>query len=60
MTLKGMEKKIDPLDLCRVTLTSLKQKRHKVARFRFASTWKRGGSLSDFLNSLPEILVERI
>ena len=56
MTLKGMGKKPEALDLRRVTLTSLKQKRHKVARTRFAGTWKRGGSLSDFMNSLPEIL----
>ncbi len=56
MTLKGMDKKIEGLDLRRVTLTPLKQKQHKVARTRFARTWKKGESLADFLNSLPEIL----
>ncbi len=37
-------------------MTSLRQKKHKVGKDLFARTWKRGGTLSDFLNSLPEIL----
>jgi len=45
-----------PLDLQRVKLTSLKQKRHKVRLALFAKPWKKGGSLNDFLNSLPDIL----
>jgi len=45
-----------PIDLRRVTMTSLRQKKHKVGKNLFAATWKRGGTLNDFLNSLPEIL----
>ncbi len=56
MTLKGMDKRTNGLDLRRVTLTPLKQKQHKVAGARFAGTWKKRESLADFLNSLPEIL----
>ena len=51
-----MKSRIKPLDLHRVTLTSLKQKRHKVGKVLFATTWKKGGTLTDFLNSLPKIL----
>ena len=51
-----MTKKITPLDLHKVTLISLKQKRHKVRKILFAKTWKRGGTFADFLDSLPEIL----
>ena len=59
MTLKSMDKKTAGLDLRRVKLTSLKRKQHKVARTRFARAWTRGGSLSDFVNSLPEILAAK-
>ena len=45
-----------PFDLQRVTLTSLKQKRHKVRKNLFAKPWKKGGTLTDLLSSLPEIL----
>ena len=51
-----VKNRIKPLDLRRVTLTSLRRKRHKVGKNLFARTWKRGGTLNDFLNSLPEIL----
>jgi deoxyhypusine synthase len=37
-------------------LTSLRQKSHKVGKVLFARTWKKGGSLTDFLKSLPKIL----
>lgn len=37
-------------------MTSLRQKRHKVKKILFARTWKKGGTLTDFLDSLPEIL----
>jgi len=37
-------------------MTSLRQKKHKVGKDHFARTWKRGGTLNDFLNSLPQIL----
>ena len=45
-----------PLDLSQITFTSVKKKRHKVKEASFASVWKKGGSLADFLNSLPELL----
>ena len=45
-----------PLDLSQVTFTSVKKKRHKVNEASFASAWKKGGSLADFLNSLPQLL----
>ncbi|MEI9477855.1 MAG: hypothetical protein WCO26_14935 [Deltaproteobacteria bacterium] len=48
--------KMKPLDLSQVTFTSVKKKRHKVKEASFASTWKKGGSLADFLNSLPQLL----
>jgi deoxyhypusine synthase len=32
------------------------RKKHKVVKNLFAGTWKRGGTLNDFLNSLPKIL----
>jgi hypothetical protein len=48
-----------PLDLSQVTFTSVKKKRHKVKEASFASAWKNGGSLADFLNSLPELLAGR-
>jgi deoxyhypusine synthase len=51
-----MKDGINSFDLNRVTLTSLKKKRHKTRKNLFARTWKRGGTMTDFLNSLPEIL----
>lgn len=51
-----MKNRIKSLDLHRVTLTSLKRKRHKVGKTLFATTWKKRGTLTDFLNSLPKIL----
>ena len=51
-----MKNRIEPIDLHRVTLISLKQKKHKVGNILFARKWKKGGTFSDFLNSLPEIL----
>jgi deoxyhypusine synthase len=51
-----VKNRIKSLDLHRVTLTSLKRKRHKVGKVLFATTWKKGGTLTDFLNSLPKIL----
>lgn len=44
------------LDLSRVTLTPLKKKRHKVNQGAFGRPWVKGGSLSDFLISLPDLL----
>jgi len=48
-----------PLDLSRVTFTSLKKKKHKVGTNLLARRWNQGGSLIDFLNSLPKILMGR-
>ena len=48
--------RMKPLDLSQVTFTSVKKKRHKVKEASFASVWKKGGSLADFLNSLPQLL----
>lgn len=50
-----MKSKIGPLNLSQVKLVSLKEKTHKVGRTFFGRSWKRGGRLSDFLDSLPEI-----
>lgn len=45
-----------PLDLNRVTFASLKRKRHKVGETLFSTPWRKRGTLTDFLNSLPGIL----
>lgn len=48
---------MDPrLDLNRLKLTSIKQKRHKVKKSAFAKPWTHGQSFSDFVNSLPALL----
>ncbi len=51
--MKSQEK---PLDLNRIRFTSLKQKRHKVGKKIFSTPWRKAGTLTDFVNSLPEIL----
>jgi len=51
-----VKNKIELLDLSRVKWTSLKGKKHKVEQALFANPWKKGGSLTDFLGSLPKIL----
>lgn len=51
-----MKKGIEPLNLHRVTLIPLRQKKHKVEKNLFVRTWKRGGTFIDFFNSLPDIL----
>ncbi|MGQ9508636.1 MAG: hypothetical protein ACUVTN_04465 [Thermodesulfobacteriota bacterium] len=51
-----MGNRIKPLDLHQITYTSLKKKKHKVKKDRFARAWKKGGTLTDFLNSLPHLL----
>lgn len=43
-------------DLQKIRLISLRRKKHKVGKTRFARTWKAGGTLTDFLNSLPGFL----
>lgn len=52
-----MKSQQTPLDLDRLTFTSLKKKRHKVGKASFASPWQKGGKLNDFLSSLPGILI---
>jgi hypothetical protein len=49
-------KRPEPLDLSRVVLSTIRKKRHKVKEPLFARRWEKGGSLADFLNSLPGIL----
>ena len=44
------------LDLSRVRYTSLRRKTHKVERALLARAWEKGGTLSDFLDSLPKML----
>jgi len=44
------------LDLRKVKLTSLKQKKHKVRKNVFAKPWRKEGSFNDFVSSLPGIL----
>jgi len=51
-----MKHKKKPLDLNRVTFASLKRKRHKVGETLFSTPWRKRGTLTDFLNSLPGIL----
>jgi len=51
-----VKKGIEPLNLHRVTLIPLRQKKHKVEKNLFVRTWKRGGTFIDFFNSLPDIL----
>lgn len=52
----GVKDPTKPLDLAQVRYTSLKQKKHKVGSTLFARTWKKGGTLTDFLDSLPMML----
>jgi deoxyhypusine synthase len=47
---------MEPLDLSKLKLTSIKQKRHKVKKSAFAKPWVPGQSFSEFVNSLPSIL----
>ena len=47
---------IDPLSLEGLTTYSLKDRPSKVSHEDFARPWNRGGSLQDFLASLPNIL----
>lgn len=51
-----MKNRKKPLNLNRVTFTSLKRKRHKVGKTLFGRPWRNGGTLNDFLDSLPGIL----
>jgi len=48
-----------PFDMRRVKLHSLRSTKHRVEETSFAKVWKAGGTLSRFLDSLPEILAGR-
>jgi hypothetical protein len=50
------EKKLEPLSLSGVSTYSLKGRRSKVNRQDFGRAWQSGGSFSDFLERLPNIL----
>jgi deoxyhypusine synthase len=54
-----VKNKIKPVNFNRVKLTFLSRKRHKVEKALFATTWKKGGGLTDFVNSLPKILAAK-
>ena len=54
-----MDKKIEPLNLDRVNWTSLNRKRHKVKPSSFAKAWKRGGTLADWIGSMPDFLAAK-
>ncbi len=47
------------LDFSRVTTYSVKTRKSLVSKDDFTRPWKKGGSLSDFLDSLPGILAGR-
>ena len=51
-----MNQRMAPLDLHQIHWQSLKGKKHKVERISFAKTWKKGGALAQFIDSLPAIL----
>ena len=50
------EKKLEPLSLAGVSTYSLKGRRSKVNRLDFGRAWRAGGSFSDYLDRLPNIL----
>jgi hypothetical protein len=51
-----VNRKIAPLNLDQVIWTSLKGKKHKVQQAFFARAWENGGTLANFVDSLPDIL----
>lgn len=51
-----IREKIKLLDLRRVNYLSLHQKRHKVKKDLFGKVWKQGGTLNDFIATLPRLL----
>lgn len=51
-----MDKRLKPLNLQNIRYTSLKEKKHKVNKNLFSKSWKEGGTFSDFLNCIPQIL----
>jgi len=51
-----MNKPCTPLDFSQITTYSIKDRKSLVSKNDFASPWKKGGKLSDFITSLPSIL----
>jgi hypothetical protein len=51
-----MKKKFPNIDFSDVTTYSIFERKNLVQAETFASPWKKGGTLSNFLSSLPEIL----
>jgi len=51
-----MKKRIPPIDLSGLTTYPLCSRKSKVSSTDFAAPWSCGGSFSNFLNSLPDIL----
>jgi hypothetical protein len=54
-----MTSKYRPLDLSRTKRTSLAQRRSKVQTEKLAQKWRPGGSLREFLDSLPRLLASQ-
>jgi len=51
-----MNKPCSPLDFDKIKTYSIKDRKSLVSKDDFALPWERGGSLSDFLDTLPSIL----
>jgi hypothetical protein len=49
--------KFKRLDFSKIRTYPLRERENKVRLGEFAAAWKKGGSLKDFLKSLPHILV---
>jgi hypothetical protein len=53
---EAMSNKFPPIDLNRLKTYPISQRESKVSTEDFASVWKKGGCLSDFFDSLPNLL----
>jgi hypothetical protein len=51
-----MPKRYEPIDLSRLTTYPLSERKSKVDLADFSKAWEKGGPLSRFLSSLPDIL----
>ena len=54
-----MNRKIVPLNIDQVNWAPIRGKKHKVEKSSLARTWKEAGSLTAFLDSLPDILAAK-
>lgn len=54
-----MEKAWEPIDLDRIKTSPLRERPSKVSAAALARVWQKGGSLQDFLTTLPDILGAR-